>query len=70
MQIVIEIKGHLDKHWTSWFENMNIEYRDENTLLTGKVIDQAALHGLIANIGALNLTLISVNTVSNEDEKD
>ena len=61
MQIKIKIKGQLDKKWTEWFENMQIIYDDENTILTGEVKDQAALHGIINKIRDLNLKLISVN---------
>ena len=57
----IRIKGHLDSQWTDWFEGLMIT-RQENgdTLLTGIVIDQAALHGLLKKVRDLGLLLVSV----------
>ncbi len=57
----IRIKGHLGPQWTEWFEGMAVT-REENgdTLLTGPVIDQAALHGLIKKVRDLGLPLLSV----------
>ena len=57
----IRIKGHLDSQWTDWFEGLTITL-DENgdTLLTGPVIDQSALHGLFKKIRDLGMTLVSV----------
>ena len=57
----IRIKGQLSEEWTEWFENMEINYDGKNTILTGYVTDQAALHGILNRIRDLNLTLISVN---------
>jgi hypothetical protein len=60
----IRIHGQLDNQWTDWFEGMSITLdEDGNTLLTGPVIDQAALHGLLKKIRDLGLTLVSVNQV-------
>ena len=62
----IKIKGLLDDHWQKWFERMilkrqeNAETGQEYTLLVGPIADQPALHGLLAKIRDLNLTLISV----------
>jgi hypothetical protein len=45
----IRIKGHLDQQWTEWFEGLTITLEDNgDTRLTGPVIDQAALHGLLS----------------------
>ena len=63
-QIKIEIKGHVDKKWADWFENMEIIYHEDTTILTGYLPDQSALHGLLNKIRDLNLTLISVKTDS------
>jgi hypothetical protein len=57
----IRVKGHLDSHWTNWFEGMSIIPEDNgNTLLTGQVIDQAALYGLLKKVRDLGLPLISI----------
>ncbi len=60
----IRLKGQLDDRWANWFEGMTITL-DENgdTLLTGPVIDQAVLHGLLKKVRDLGLTLLSVNSV-------
>ena len=57
----IRIRGHLAGRWAHWFEGLTIVLLDNgDTLLTGPVVDQAALHGLLARISDLNLMLISV----------
>ena len=60
----IRIKGHLGSQWTGWFEGLTIT-REEggSTLLTGPVVDQAALHGLLKKVRDLGMPLISVNRV-------
>jgi hypothetical protein len=58
----IRLKGHLDKRWTDWFEGLTITLEDNgDTLLTGLVIDQAALHGLLKKVRDLGMPLVSVN---------
>ena len=56
----IRVKGHLGPQWTDWFEGLAItlEYNGE-TLLTGPVVDQAALHGLLRKVRDLGMPLIS-----------
>ncbi len=61
---VIRIKGYLAPSWSESFEGLQLtQTGDGETLITGRVVDQAALHGLLARIRDLNLTLISVNQV-------
>ncbi len=57
----IRIKGHLGFQWTDWFEGLTITLEEDgDTLLTGPVIDQAALHGLLKKVRDLGMPLISV----------
>ena len=61
----IRIKGHLSRQWADWFEGLTITLEDDgNTLLTGLVIDQAALHGLLKKVRDLGMPLLSVNRVN------
>ncbi|MBK9714993.1 MAG: hypothetical protein IPO81_27435 [Kouleothrix sp.] len=58
----IRVQGHLGSEWTDWFEGLSISLEDNGeTLLTGPVIDQAALHGLLRKVRDLGIPLISVN---------
>jgi deazaflavin-dependent oxidoreductase (nitroreductase family) len=57
----IRIKGHLDPSWSDWFAGLHFTNQEGNeTLLSGPLPDQAALHGLLERIRDLNITLISV----------
>jgi hypothetical protein len=57
----IRVKGQVGPEWSEWFGGMTITSDETNeTLLSGQVIDQAALYGILNKIGALGLTLLSV----------
>ena len=61
----IRIKGYLGSQWQEWFEGLTITPEEHgSTLLTGPVVDQAALHGLIKRVRDLGLPLISVNRLA------
>jgi hypothetical protein len=66
----IRIKGQLDSQWTDWFEGLTITLDDNNdTLLTGPIVDQAALHGLLKRVRDSGMTLISVCPVSLQEDR-
>ena len=61
----IRIKGHLGDQWTDWFDGLAITLEDNgDTLLTGLIPDQAALHGLLRTVRDLGMPLVSVTPVS------
>jgi hypothetical protein len=57
----IRIEGHLGQQWADWFDGLSISLEDTGaTLLTGPVVDQAALHGLLNKVRDLGMPLLSV----------
>jgi hypothetical protein len=69
----IRLEGYLDDQWSDWFDGLTISLeKDGDTLLTGPVLDQAALHGLLRKVRDLGLTLVSVSPVEQckEDMSD
>ncbi len=70
MAYQIKVRGHLEDYWSDWLGGLTISRdADGQTLLTGVVPDQAALHGILAQIRDLGLPLISV-TPYNVDEEE
>jgi hypothetical protein len=59
----IRTEGQLGPQWTDWFEGLTVTLENGETLLTGPVIDQAALYGLLKKVRDLGLPLVSVNRV-------
>lgn len=58
----IRLKGHMGQQWRTWFEGLTIRLEENGeTLLTGSVLDQAALHGLLKKVRDLGLPLLAVN---------
>ena len=65
----IRIKGHLGRQWMNWFEGLTITLEEDgNTLLSGLVIDQAALHGILKKVRDLGMPLLSVNSVGTDPQ--
>jgi hypothetical protein len=63
-RVEVRIKGQIDEHWSDWFEGLNIVHTDQGeTVLSGLVVDQAALHGLLAKLRDLGLSIVSVNAL-------
>ncbi len=60
----IRIQGHLGRQWTDWFGGLTITLEDNGeTLLTGLVVDQAALHGVLRKVRDVGMPLLSVSRV-------
>jgi len=62
----IQIRGHLTDDWSDWFASLRMTRLDDGTTLLVIPVDQATLHGVLARIRDLNLTLIAVNQVREE----
>ena len=59
----IRIEGHLDQTWADWLDGFTLDHTElGETILTGEVIDQAALYGLIAKLRDLGVKLMSVKS--------
>ena len=60
----IKIRGHLGWQWLDWFEGFSVTLEEDgSTLLTGPIIDQTALHGVLKKVRDLGLALLSVSSV-------
>jgi hypothetical protein len=67
----ITIKGHLDCEWSDWFDGLTITLGDNGeTILTGPLIDQSALHGVLIKIRDLGLPLLSLTRIETGREKE
>jgi hypothetical protein len=66
----IRLKGHLEARWVKWFDGLAITLEENgNTLLSGPVADQAALHGILKKVRDIGLPLLSVNSVEPDNEE-
>lgn len=64
----IRLKGHLDESWADWFDGLVFKHEsDGTTTLSGEVIDQAALHGLLKKVRDLGMPLLSVNCLDPDE---
>ena len=58
----IRLTGHLDAHWTAWFDGLAVSHQsDGTTVISGPIPDQAALHGVLQRVRDLGLPLVSVH---------
>ena len=65
----IRLHGQLDQRWSDWFAGFTLTHEsDGTTTLTGAVVDQAALHGLLRRVGDLGVTLISLKVIDDAEE--
>ena len=61
----IRVQGHLDQHWSAWLEGLAITYdADDNTVLSGPLVDEAALHGVQIKVRDLSLPLLGVHRLA------
>jgi hypothetical protein len=66
----IRLMGHLDAHWTAWFDGMAVSHQsDGTTVISGPIADQAALHGVLQRVRDLGLPLVSVIRVEGDRPK-
>ncbi len=64
----IRLKGHLDDHWSAWFDNLTISNEaNGEAILRGRLADQAALYGVLIKIRDLGLPLLAVTTVATDE---
>ena len=67
LPVEIRIKGRIDERWSEWLDDLTITHTDQDeTVLTGAIVDQAALYGLIDKLRDLGLPLLAVNCVKQE----
>ncbi len=67
-QVEIRLQGQIDEQWSEWFEGLTITHTEQGeTVLTGFVADQPALHGVLAKVRDLGLSLVSVNSAEIEE---
>ena len=60
----IRVQGHLDQRWSAWFAGLAISYdADDNTVLRGPLVDEAALHGVLIKVRDLAVPLLAVHRV-------
>jgi len=64
----IHVRGHLNNKWSDWLEGLEIKLLDDGEMiLSGPIVDQAALMGVLNKLNRLNLTILSVNEVKEKD---
>ena len=66
----IRVEGYLTTQWGEWFDGLDITQENHDTLLSGMITDQAALHGLLKKVRDLGLVLVSVKRISDHEQKE
>ena len=67
-QVEIRVKGRIDEHWSDWLEGLTITHIERNeTILTGPIVDQSALYGLLTKLRDLGLPLLIVHCEGMDD---
>lgn len=67
----IRVKGHLDARWSEWFDGLEItNLENGEAMLSGDIVDQAALHGVLAKVRDLNLALVAVSSVGQQHQEE
>ena len=67
----IRVKGHLDSRWSEWFDGLEISNLENgDAVLSGDIVDQAALHGLLTRVRDLGLPLVGVRSLDPLGEQD
>ena len=63
--VEIRVKGNIDPHWSEWLEGLEIVHEGEDqTLLTGQIVDQSTLYGILTKLRDLGLNLLLVRVMS------
>lgn len=66
----IRVKGHLDQRWSEWFDGLEIHNLENgDAVLSGRIPDQAALHGVLVKVRDLGLCLISVSSAGTDRDE-
>jgi hypothetical protein len=65
----IRVKGQLDGRWSEWFDGLALRDEGEDTIISGRLPDQAALHGVLARIRDLGLPLLDVSRVDPDPDQ-
>jgi hypothetical protein len=67
----IRVKGHLDQRWSEWFDGMTIiNEANGDAIISGSLVDQAALHSMLVKVYNLNLSLIAVSRIETEQHSE
>jgi len=66
----IRVKGHLDPLWSAWFEMTITNEANGEAVLSGPIVDQAALHGLLVKVRDIGLPLLAVSRLVDDAAED